>query len=147
MTIQERIFNDLKTAMKNKDMAKLSVLRMIISSIKNKELEKKSSLVDEDVLAILSSEAKKRREAISGFEKAGRPELAQGEKNELEIIQSYLPEQMTEEEIRDIVKLAVEETGAQGMKEIGLVMKEIMPKVKGKADGNLVNSIVKEFLN
>jgi hypothetical protein len=147
MTIQERISNDLKEAMRNKDVAKLSVLRMISSSIKNKELEKKDSLTDEEVLNILSSEAKKRKEAISGFENAGRAELAQGEKDELEMIQLYLPEQMTEEEVRKIIQEAVNTTGAKSMQEIGLVMKEVMPKVKGKADGNLVNSIVKELLS
>jgi uncharacterized protein YqeY len=147
MAIQEQITSDLKEAMKNKDMAKLSVLRMISSVVKNKELEKKDSLTDEEVLSILSSEAKKRKEAIAGFESAGRPELAEGEKTELELIQTYLPEQMSEEEVRAIIEEAVKSTGAQSMQEIGLVMKEVMPKVKGKADGNLVNSIVKELLS
>jgi len=147
MAIQEQIVNDLKEAMRNRDTVKLSVLRMVSSVIKNKELEKKDSLNDEEVLSVLSSEAKKRREAISGFENAGRPELAEGEKNELEMIQSYLPEQMTEEEVRKIIQEAVNTTGAKSMQEIGLVMKEVMPKVKGKADGNLVNSIVKELLS
>lgn len=147
MAIQQQIVNDLKEAMKSKNMAKLSVLRMIISVVKNKELEKKDSLTDEEILTILTSEAKKRKESISSFKKAERPELVKVEEDELKMIQDYLPEQMTEEEIRTIVQEAVKTTGAQGIQEIGLVMKEVMPKIKGKADGNIVNSIVKELLN
>jgi uncharacterized protein YqeY len=109
-------------------------------------LEKQRQLVEEEVLEVISSEIKKRKEAILLFEKGERQELAEKEKREIGILQNYLPEQLPEEELRKLVKEAIEKTGAKEMKDMGKIMAELMPKVKGKADGSLVSKIVKELL-
>jgi len=112
----------------------------------NKEKEKGETISDEEAMDVLQTEAKKRREAIEAFEKGGRPELAEKEKKELEILKTYLPEQLSAKEIQDFVTQAIEKTGATSMQDIGKVMGALMPQVKGKADGNLVSKIVKEKL-
>jgi len=150
--------------MRQKDTVTMGTLRMLLSSIANKEIEKrsgiakqnenmsaeeldeKSQLTDEEVQQVISSEVKKRREAAEAFEKGGRPELAQNEKEEMAVLRKYLPEQLPEEEIRKLVKEAIEQTGAASAKDMGKVMSASMPKVKGRADGNQVNAIVKELL-
>ncbi len=162
--ITEEIKKDLISALKEKNESTVSTLRMVTSSIFNKEMEKrvkvleaepnlteeqlkeKIKLTDEEVIEVLSSEVKKRRDSIAQFEQGGRPELAAGEKAEMEILMKYLPEEMTEEEIRKIVKEAIAKSGATDMKGIGLVMKEVQPQTKGRADGNLVAKIVREEL-
>jgi uncharacterized protein YqeY len=159
--LKQQIQNDLKEAMKNKDAFLLGVLRMAVTAIKNKELEKRtklskteaiekldemSQLTDEEALAVMLSEAKKRKDAIEEFTKGGRQGLAEKEQKELEALKKYLPEQMGDEEIRKIVVGAIAQTGASDVKEMGKVMAAIMPQVKGKADGSLVNKIVKEEL-
>jgi uncharacterized protein YqeY len=159
--LKQQIQNDLKEAMKNKDAFLLGVLRMAVTAIKNKELEKRtklskteaiekldemSQLTDEEALAVMLSEAKKRKDAIEEFTKGGRQDLAEKEQKELEALKKYLPEQMGDEEIRKIVVGAIAQTGASDVKEMGKVMAAIMPQVKGKADGSLVNKIVKEEL-
>jgi len=165
MTLKEKINQDFKEAFKAKEELRVSVLRMLNSSIKNKEMEKRVKLVkegvknyddllseekelsDEDVLSVISIEAKRRKDSIKQFQDGDRPEMAKQEEAELKILSVYLPEQMGEEEIRKIVQEAVKESGATGAQEIGKVMKVLMPRVKGKADGNLVNQIVKEELS
>lgn len=111
-----------------------------------KELAEKSFLTDEEVIEVISSEIKKRKEAILGFEKGERKELAEKEKSEMEVLEKYLPEQLSEEEIERLVKEAIEEVGAEDIKDMGKVMAALMPKVKGKADGSVVSRIVKELL-
>ncbi len=111
-----------------------------------KQLEEKSKLTEEEVLEAVSSEVKKRKEATLAYEKGGRQELAEKEKKEAEVLQKYLPEQLSEEEIRKIAEEAIKKVGAKEMKEMGRVMAELMSRVKGKADGAVVNKIVKEFL-
>ena len=156
---------DLNEAIKAKDETKSLVLRAVIASIQNKEkekryaeskknpnaseadLEKSSFLSEEELIDVFASEAKKRRESIVEFEKGKRNDLVQKEKKELEILQTYLPEQMPEEELKKIVKEAISKTGAQTMKDMGKVMAELMPKVKGRADGGLISKIVKESLS
>jgi len=162
MTLKEKINQDFKEAFKAKEEKRVSVLRMLNSAIKNKELEKRakliktvteeaelqkqSQLIDEEVLAVLGTEAKKRKDSIEQFNRGGRPEMATSEAEELKILAAYLPEQMGEEEVRKLVKEAVAESGASSAADLGKVMKVLMPKVKGRADGNLVNRIVKEEL-
>jgi len=162
--IVEEIKKDLISALKEKNESTVSTLRMVSSSIFNKEMEKrvkivgkepglteeqlkeKAKLTDEEVIEVLASEVKKRRDSISQFEQGGRPELAANEKLEMEILMKYMPKELTEEEIRKIVKEAVVKSGAVDMKGIGLVMKEVSPQTKGRADGNLVAKIVREEL-
>lgn len=164
MSLKKEIQETLSESLKEGNELTSMTLRLLLASAQSKEkdkryelskenpdldekeLDEKSSLTDEEIVNIIASEAKKRKEAIAGFEKGGRIESAEKEKKELEILQKYLPEQMSEEELRNIIKEAVEKTGAQDMKDIGKVMGEIMPKVKGKADGGDVNKIVRELL-
>ena len=146
MSLKERIQTELKEAMKAHDELKVSTLRLLNSSIKNKEIDERKPLDDEGLLAILSTAAKQRRESIDQYEKGGRQDLADKEKAELAILQSYLPQQLSKDEVAAAIKETIAETGAVGAKDMGKVMKALMPKVKGKADGKLVNELVKELL-
>jgi hypothetical protein len=144
--IIEKIKEDLTVALKEKKEINISVLRMVVSAILNKEIEKRGTseegkMTDEEVQAVVFSEIKKRRDSVESFEKGGRNDLVEKEKEEIDILMSYMPEEMTEEEIRKIVKEIV-----KNHKDIGSVMKEVVPKTKGKADGSLVARIVKEEL-
>lgn len=148
--LKDKLNEDMKAAMLSKDADKLSTIRMLKSAIQYHEIQKGGAgyeATDEDVLEVIGREVKKRRESIELYEKGGRQELADKEKNELELLQTYLPEQMEEEEIVKIVKDAIERTGSSSMQDMGKLMGAIMPQVKGKADGNLVNKIVRENLN
>ena len=160
--LKTRLNEDAKNALKSGEQIKRLVLNMLLTSIKNKEIEKrtqlskkgesmdldqKSELVDDEVISVILSEAKKRKEAIEAFQKGGREELATKERDELSILEVYLPEQMSEEKVRDIVKQTINETGAKDIKEMGKVIGSVMVKVKGKADGGLVSKIVKEELS
>jgi len=146
VSIKEKLKADLVTAMKARAELKVSTLRLITSAIKNKEIDERKELDDEGVLAVLNTAAKQRRDSIEQFEKGGRQDLADKEKAELVIIQEYLPQQLSKEEVAAFIKEAIAETGAAGAKDMGKVMKALMPKVKGKADGKLVNELVKEIL-
>jgi uncharacterized protein len=146
MNLSERLNEDMKQAMKDKDKFKLSTIRMIRSTIKYLEIDLKRTLDEDEVLDILSREIKQRKDALQEFEKAGRDELAASTKAEIEIIHKYLPEQLTEEEIKVIVQQTIQETGASSKSEMGKVMSALMPKVKGRADGKLVNQAVQQFL-
>lgn len=147
MGLRELIPEDLKNALRNKNTFELSVLRMLQAALINKEIDKrKEALTDEDVISVIGTEIKKRRDAAREFEKVNRPDAANQEKAEIEILMKYMPQQMSEDEIRDAVIKAVEDTQAESMQDIGKVMKVLMPQVKGKADGSIVNKIVKEAL-
>lgn len=146
MELKARLSQDLKDAMKNKEEAKVRTLRMILAAIKNFEVEKIGPATDEEILQIMLKEIKRRQEAIEMYEKGGRQDLAQAEKEEIQIIQSYMPKQMSEEEIRELAKKIISELKLAGPKDIGTAMKAIMPHVKGRADGKLVNKIVSELL-
>lgn len=137
---------ELKEAMKSRDELRLSVIRMIKASLKNKEIEKMGALAGEDVISVLSTMSKQRRESIEQFASAGRTDLAEKEKKELEIIQSYLPEQLSQQELDDIIVSAIRECNASSPNDMGKVMKIVMPKIKGTADGKAVNQRVKELL-
>ncbi|HEY3348034.1 MAG TPA: GatB/YqeY domain-containing protein [Nitrospirota bacterium] len=146
MSLKERLSTEYKEAMKARDEIKVSTLRMIISSVKNKEIDSRSELDDEGILAVLTTAAKQRREAIEQYEKGGRQDLADKEKAEMVIIQTFMPTQLGRDEIIALIKESATESGAESSKEMGKLMKVLMPKVKGKADGKLVNELVKEVL-
>ncbi|AIQ19939.1 MULTISPECIES: GatB/YqeY domain-containing protein [Paenibacillus] len=146
MNLSERLNEDMKQAMKSKDKFTLSTIRMVRSTIKYLEIDLKRTLDDNEVLDILSREIKQRKDALQEFESAGRDELAASTKAEIEIIIKYLPEQLSEEEIKVIVQQTIQETGASSKSEMGKVMSALMPKVKGRADGKLVNQAVLQFL-
>lgn len=144
--LKEEIQKHLKEAMKSKDEVKVRTLRMVIAALKNFEVEKMGEATDEEVIQIIQKEAKRRREAIEEYKNAGREDLAQSEEEELKILMEYLPKQMTEDEIRSLALEVIKEVGASSLKDLGKVMKVIMPKVKGRADGKVVNRIVREIL-
>ena len=146
MNLSERLNDDMKQAMKDKDKFKLTTIRMIRASIKNAEIDLKRSLEDSEVLDILSREIKQRKDSLQEFNKAGRDDLAKDVAAEIDIIGVYLPEQLTEEEIKSIVLQTIQETGASSKAEMGKVMTALIPKVKGRADGKLVNTIVQQSL-
>jgi len=146
MGLKERLKEDMKAAMKAKDKERLSVIRMLQSLIKNAEIDKRGELTDEEIVSLLMKYAKQRRESIELYEKGGRQDLVEKEKRELQIVESYLPKQMDEDEIRELVAKVIEEVGASSPKDIGKVMQAVMPKVKGRADGSVVNKIVRELL-
>ncbi|MFC4103973.1 GatB/YqeY domain-containing protein [Paenibacillus xanthanilyticus] len=146
MNLSERLNDDMKQAMRSQEKFKLTTIRMLRASIKNQEIELKRPLEDSEVLDILSREVKQRKDSLQEFEKAGRDDLAKDIAAEIEIISVYLPKQLTEEEIKVIVQQTIQETGASSKADMGKVMTALMPKVKGLADGKLVNSLVQQFL-
>jgi len=137
---------DIKTAMKARDKERLSVLRMIKASLQNEEISTGSELSGEEELTVLTREKKQRNDSLEEFKEAGRDDLIQGLEKELAIVNEYLPQQLSEEEVTAIVKETITETGASSPKDMGKVMSALMPKVKGKADGKLVSRIVKNEL-
>jgi len=159
--LKDKIKADFKEAFKAQNQVKLSVLKMVNSEIGNAEINKRAKLIkdgktenietasilnDEEVLQVVGREVKKRKDSIEAFEKAGRVELAEKEKAELAALMVYMPEQLSEAAIRDLAKKAVEQSNAKGDKEIGKVMAVLAPQVKSKADGALVNKVVRELL-
>lgn len=146
MSLQEKLQEDLKAAMKSKDSRRLSVIRLAKAAIKNTEIAKKKELNDDEVLEVLSREVKQRRDAIPEFQKGNRPDLVENLETEIAILMEYLPQQMSEEEIRQVAREVVAAVGAKDAKDMGKVMGALMPRVKGKADGRLVNQVVKELL-
>jgi uncharacterized protein len=148
MLLRDQINSDLKTALKSSDALRLSVLRMLTAAFKNKEIENRTqgnppALSDDDIQSLLRTELKKRKEAIQIYEQAGRTELAQKEKEELAVIDSYLPKQLPESEVRNLVEKIFAETSP---KNIGEAMKAVMAELKGRADGALINRLVQEKL-
>ncbi|MBD3401772.1 GatB/YqeY domain-containing protein [candidate division GN15 bacterium] len=146
MSLLEQIDKDLVEALKAGEKPKATVLRGLKSDIKYAEIGGKKEMSDEAILEVLASAAKKRRESIEQYRQADRSDLVNKEQYELDVIQNYLPAQLTEDELRQIVTDAVAETGADSPKDMGAVMKVVMPKVKGQADGKLVNKLVQEIL-
>lgn len=146
ISLKESLAKNLVEAAKARDQVRLDTIRSIQSAIRYKEIEKKETLSESDSVTVIASLAKKVKESIEQFEKGGRTDLVEKELKELKILQEYLPEQLTEEEVRRIVEKVIQETGAKGQKEIGLVMKGSMKELSGKADGNVVSQIVRSFL-
>ncbi|MEX0772263.1 MAG: GatB/YqeY domain-containing protein [Balneolales bacterium] len=151
MSIYKNILADLKTAMREKDAVRLNVLRSLKAAILQKEISERKGgegeLSDEQVNAVIMKSAKQRKESIDQYEKYERKDLADKEKEELTIIESYLPKMLSEDEVRDVVKSVIDETGASSPQEMGKVMGRVMPQLKGKADGALINKVVKEQLS
>lgn len=146
MNLSDRLNDDMKQAMKSQDKFRLTAIRMVRATIKNREIDLKRPLDDEEVLEIVGREIKQRKDSLQEFTKAGRDDLAKNVAAEIDIISEYLPKQLTEEEIKVIVQQTIQETGASSKAEMGKVMSALMPKVKGLADGKLVNQLVQQFL-
>jgi uncharacterized protein YqeY len=144
--LKEDIFSDLKIAMKARNEVELRTLRMVIAAIKNKEVDKKN-LNDEDVIEILIREAKTRNDSVEEYTKAKREDLADAEREELEVLKKYLPEKMSDDELRKIVLETIEELNINSPSGLGLVMKTVMPKLKGRTDGKTVNVVVRDLLS
>lgn len=147
MTFRERLDADLKTAMKAKDEVGLSVIRMIRSVVKNREIDQKKILDDAGIFEVVAMLVKQHRESVRMFRDAGRDELVAKEEAELALLLDFLPRQLTEDEVGQIVSEAVSTTGASGLKDLGMVMKAVKPLVTGLADGSMVSRIVKEKLS
>ena len=147
MSIKEQLANDMKEAMKAKEKERLAVIRMVRGDIRQQEIDGKTELDDEAVIAVISKEVKMRKDSIVDFQKGGRDDLVAQNEAEIAFLMPYLPKQLTEDEVRELVKEAVEKTGASSPKDMGKVMGALMPKVKGRADGKMVNQLVKEALN
>lgn len=147
MTLKEQLLTDLKSAMKSKDKVAKDTVTMIRAAVLQKEKDTKAELEDSDILDIIAKQHKQRKDALADFVKAGRDDLIETTNQEIAIIEKYLPEQLSREEIEKIVDETIEEVGATSMKEMGKVMGKLMPKVKGVADGKVVNEIVREKLS
>jgi uncharacterized protein YqeY len=144
---KEQIQEDLKTAMKSADTRRREVLRLMMAAFKQVEVDRRIELSESDALGVLMNEAKKRREAIEEMDRAGRTDLADQERYELGVIEVYLPKQLGHDEIVPLVREAIQEVGATGPRDIGRVMQVLMPRIKGQADGKLVNAIVRDMLS
>lgn len=147
MSFLEKIEADLKQAMKNKEAERLSTLRMVKTALKNREIEKMAPVTDDEAIKLLQSLVKQRRDSIDQYAKAGRPELAEKEAEEIKVIEGYLPAALDEAAILKIVEEAIAETGASSAKELGVVMKAVMAKLAGQTvDGKVVNQLVRSKL-
>jgi len=142
----EQIQEDLTAALKEKNELQVSTLRLLLAEIHNRKIEKQAELTDEDIVAVLRKEAKKRQESVEAFQKGDRQELADKESNELTILSKYLPQEMDPQELEKIVKEVISEVGAQGAGDFGKVMGVVMSKVKGRIDGAKVSEVVKKLL-
>lgn len=147
MSLLKRIDEDLIKALKKHESDKVTLFRGLKSDIKYKQIDKGEELTDDEVGAVLTFAAKRRRDSIEQFQAGGRQDLVDKETAELEIIKVYLPEQLSEDKLRELIGKAIEKTGADSPAKMGLIMKEVMPEVKGKADGKIVNKIAVELLS
>jgi uncharacterized protein len=143
---KDKLQEDLRTAMKTGDTQRKDALRFIIAAIKQVEVDTRAQLSDDQTYGLLMNEAKKRRDSIAEARKAGRNDLADQEEMELHLIESYLPNQLTREELEAEARKAIDEANARTAKDMGNVMKILMPRVKGRADGKLVNDVVRSLL-
>jgi len=147
MDISKKLSEDLKNALRSGERDKLSVIRMVKAGIKNKEIEKMSPLDEEEVYALLNSMIRQRKDSIEQFLKGEREDLVKQEEKELSIIQSYLPVQLTEDEVKEMITDTIGETGASSLRDTGKVMKIIIPRIKGRFDSKLLNELVKRALS
>src|SRR5918911_5022968 len=146
MALKDQLDADLKSAMKDKDALRLSVVRMLKSAIKYREIEVMKALDDAGVQAVISSEIKRRRDSVEQYRQGAREDLAAKEEAEIAVLQSYLPAQLSPEELARVVDAVIQRVGAQGPKDMGRVMKELLPEVQGKAEGKAVSELVKQKL-
>ena len=142
ISLKERLDGDLKDAMRNKDSIRRTVLRTIISEIRNAEIAKQEALDDEGILVVMTKQAQQRRDSIEAFKSASRSDLVESESAELKIISGYLPEQLSEDEIEVVITEVISQVEAKGSSDMGKVMKEVMQRVRGRADGKMVSAIV-----
>ncbi|MDN4525441.1 GatB/YqeY domain-containing protein [Fictibacillus fluitans] len=147
MSLLDRLNQDMKQAMKDKNKQKLSVIRMVKASLQNESIKLGHDLNEEEELTVLAREMKQRKDSLQEFEKAGRNDLADSLKEEIAIITDYMPQQLSEDEVKEIVLAAIEQVGASSKGDMGKVMGVVMPQVKGKADGSLVNKLVQQNLS
>ncbi|MFX3623785.1 MAG: GatB/YqeY domain-containing protein [Ectobacillus sp.] len=146
MSLLDRLNDDMKQAMKSKEKERLAVIRMVKAALKNEEIKLQRALTEEEELTVLTREVKQRKDSLLEFEKAGRTDLVDKIKGELAVLEVYLPKQLSEEELTALIQQAIADTGAASKADMGKVMGAIMPKVKGKADGSLVNKLVSQLL-
>ena len=147
MTLKDKLLSDMKEALKSKDSLRLNTIRSVIAAIKNQEIDLRKELQDDEVLSIVTHEVKKRKEASALFEQGGRTDLVEKETREHTILQAYLPEQVSEEDLRKRIQEVIAETEAKGMKDLGKIMKALVPELKGKADNGLIKDLAGEYLN
>ncbi len=147
MSLKDQLAADLKSAMKDKDIVRKNVVQFIRAGILQIEKDKKITLDDDGVIDVIAKQLKQRRDSLPDYEKSGREDLIAELKTEMDILMGYLPKQLTREELEEIVKNAVEETGASSVKDMGKIMAAVMPKTKGRADGKVINEIARSFFN
>ena len=145
--MKQKLMDDLKQAMRSRDKLRLSVIRLVMSAVKNTEIARRADLSDTDILGVIAKEARQRQESIEAFKEGNRHDLVAREEAELAILQEYLPEQMTREEIIAAARRVIEEVGAQGPGDKGKVMPKIIAQLKGRADGREINAVVTELLS
>jgi uncharacterized protein YqeY len=146
MSLKDILLEDLKSAMRDKDEIRKNAIQMTRAAVLQVEKDKKVTLDDDGVIDIISKEVKKRRDSLPEYEKSGRQDLVDALKVEIGVLMKYLPEQLSEAELEDIVKQAIAEVGASSPREMGKVMQNVLPKVKGRADGKIINQIIKNIL-
>jgi len=146
-SLKDKITSDVKTAMKSGDKLRVSVLRLVLAAIKNTEIAKQADLEDTDVLGVIAKEARQRQESIEAFKQGNRPDLVAQEEGELAILQEYLPQQISHDEIVAAARKIIEEVGAESVRDKGKVMPKIIAELKGKADGREINQVVTELLS
>ena len=147
MSLEERLMDEMKQAMKSNDKARLSTIRMIRTAVKNKEIDLRNKLDDDEILRVIQGMVRKSEESVEQFKAGGRMDLVEKETKEIEILRSYLPQALSQEDVIRIIDESIQETQASSLKDLGKVMKSVMPKLTGKADGKLINQLVKERLS
>lgn len=147
MSLKEKLRQDMVSATKSKDLVALSTLRLLLASIKNREIELRKEAEDGEIVKILATNIKQRKESIELYEKGGREDLAEREKKEIEVLEAYLPPQMDRDEIIALIKDVISDVGARGIQDLGKVMKDIMPRVAGRAEGKEVSNLVRDILS
>ncbi len=146
MSLKERLLDDLKAAMRHKDKIRKDTIQMARSAMLQVEKDNKVTLDDDGIIEVIAKEVKKRRDSMPDYEKSGRQDLVDNLKIEIDVLLQYLPQQLTEVELEVIVKDVIQETGASSAKDIGKIMQSVLPKVKGRADGKMINQIAKKYL-
>lgn len=147
MSLKELLMEDLKDSMRSKNVIKKNTITMVRAAIQQREIDERIDLSEEDIIDIIAKQLKEKKMAIDEFKKGQRQDLIDLTEKEMEFLLEYLPEQLSEEEIEEIIIATIKEINAQSMKDIGLIMKAVMPKVKGRTDGNMVNKIIKKVFN
>ena len=147
MTLKEKLLAEMKEALRSKDTLRLNTIRSVVSAIKNQEIDRRKDLEEDEILTLVTREVKKRKEASALFKEGGRTDLMEKENREMEILQAYLPEQVSEEDLRKRIQEVIAETGAEGMKDFGKIMKVLVPEFKGKADNAVIKELAGDYLN